>query len=173
MSYGMCIISCSKICTKSHSPQNLKQSTRVNFSQASLTFIFFPFYSRPLCTKIICTSCMSFAKTKKTFRKDGIKKIENNKNEKIYKNYKKSLKNQGGVKTAAGSDLSLVSGDYHEDGELAVMAMASISLKIRHVFGDTFLTENCIEHFLQQYYSSVFPPCLPSLLELGPSMYIH
>ena len=43
------------------------------------------------------------------------------------------------MKTAAGSDLSLGSGDYHEDGELAVMAMASFYVKIRHVFCFTFL----------------------------------
>ena len=41
----------------------------------------------------------------------------------------------GGVKTAAGSDFSLVSGAYHEDGAFAVMAMMTNQLKIRHVFG--------------------------------------
>ena len=45
------------------------------------------------------------------------------------------------MKTAAGSDLSLASGDYHEDGELAVMARALIYVKIRHVFCFTFLFE--------------------------------
>ena len=35
-------------------------------------------------------------------------------------------KNQGGVKPSAGSEMSLVSGDYHEDGETVVMEMASI-----------------------------------------------
>jgi hypothetical protein len=43
------------------------------------------------------------------------------------------------VKTVSGLKLSLVSGDYHEDGATVVMEMASIYVKIRHVFGDTFL----------------------------------
>ena len=46
---------------------------------------------------------------------------------------------QGGVKAVSGLKLSLVSGDYHEDGGSVVMEMASIVVKIRHVFGDTFL----------------------------------
>ena len=45
------------------------------------------------------------------------------------------------MKAAAGSDLSLVSGDYHEDGETVVMEMASIYVKIRHVFCFTCLAE--------------------------------
>jgi hypothetical protein len=53
-------------------------------------------------------------------------------------------KNQGGVKTAVGSELSLVSGTYHENFGSVVMEMASFSLKIRHVFGDTSLTERSI-----------------------------
>jgi hypothetical protein len=54
-------------------------------------------------------------------------------------------KNQGGgVKTAVGSELSLVSGTYHENFGSVVMEMASFSLKIRHVFGDTSLTERGI-----------------------------
>jgi hypothetical protein len=53
-------------------------------------------------------------------------------------------KNQGGVKTAVGSELSLVSGTYHENKVSVVMEMASFSLKIRHVFGDTLLTERSI-----------------------------
>jgi hypothetical protein len=40
---------------------------------------------------------------------------------------------QGGVKTAVGSELSLVSGTYHENKVSVVMEMASFSLKIRHV----------------------------------------
>jgi hypothetical protein len=43
-----------------------------------------------------------------------------------------------------GSELSLVSGNYHENKVSAVMEMASFSLKIRHVFGDTLLTERSI-----------------------------
>jgi hypothetical protein len=43
-----------------------------------------------------------------------------------------------------GSELSLVSGSYHENFGSVVMEMASFSLKIRHVFGDTSLTERSI-----------------------------
>ena len=53
-------------------------------------------------------------------------------------------KNQGGVKTAVGSELSLVSGNYYENKVSVVMEMASFSLKIRHVFSDTSLTERSI-----------------------------
>ena len=53
------------------------------------------------------------------------------------------------MKASAGSEMSLVSGKYHEDKVFAVMEMASICMKIRHVFGDTFLPENSVEHFLQ------------------------
>ena len=59
------------------------------------------------------------------------------------------IKNQGGVKASAGSEMSLVSGKYHEDKVFAVMEMASICMKIRHVFADTFLPGNSVEHFLQ------------------------
>jgi hypothetical protein len=48
------------------------------------------------------------------------------------------------VKTAVGSELSLVSGTYHENFGSVVIEMASFSLKIRHVFGDTSLTERSI-----------------------------
>jgi hypothetical protein len=48
------------------------------------------------------------------------------------------------VKTAVCSELSLVSGTYHENKVSVVMEMASFSLKIRHVFGDTLLTERSI-----------------------------
>ena len=53
------------------------------------------------------------------------------------------------MKTSAGSEMSLVSGKYHEDKVFAVMEMGSICMKIRHVFADTFLPENSVEHFLQ------------------------
>jgi hypothetical protein len=48
------------------------------------------------------------------------------------------------VKTAVGSELSLVSGTYHENKVSVVMEMASFSLKIRHFFGFTSLTERSI-----------------------------
>ena len=48
------------------------------------------------------------------------------------------------MKTAVGSELSLVNGTYHENFGSVVMEMASFSLKIRHVFGDTSLTERSI-----------------------------
>ena len=48
------------------------------------------------------------------------------------------------MKTAVGSELSLVSGTYHENKVSVVMEMASFSLKIRHVFSDTLLTERSI-----------------------------
>jgi hypothetical protein len=40
--------------------------------------------------------------------------------------------------------MSLVSGTYHENKVSVVMEMASFSLKIRHAFGDTLLTERSI-----------------------------
>jgi hypothetical protein len=48
------------------------------------------------------------------------------------------------VKTAVGSEMSLVSGTYHENFGSVVMEMASFCLKIRHVFGFTSLTERSI-----------------------------
>jgi hypothetical protein len=45
---------------------------------------------------------------------------------------------------AVGSELSLVSGAYHENRVSVVMEMASFCLKIRHVFGFTLLTERRI-----------------------------
>ena len=45
------------------------------------------------------------------------------------------------MKTALGSELSLVSGNYHEVFGPVAMEMASYGVKIRHVFGDTFLTD--------------------------------
>ena len=48
------------------------------------------------------------------------------------------------MKTAVGSELSLVSGNYHEYKVSVVMEMASFSLKIRHVFGFTTLTERSV-----------------------------
>ena len=47
--------------------------------------------------------------------------------------------------------MSLVSGKYHENKVFAVMEMASICMKIHHVFGGTFLPGNSVEHFLQLY----------------------
>jgi hypothetical protein len=43
----------------------------------------------------------------------------------------------GGVKTAVGSELSLVSGNYYENKVSVVMEMASFFIKIRLVFADT------------------------------------
>jgi hypothetical protein len=43
-----------------------------------------------------------------------------------------------------GSELSLVSGKYHEDFGSVVMEKASFSLKMRHVFGFTSMTERSI-----------------------------
>ena len=71
-----------------------------------------------------------------------LKLIQNNKNYIICKTFLQ--KPGGGVKTAVGSELSLVSGNYHEDFGSVVMEMASFSLKIRHVFGFTSLTERSI-----------------------------
>ena len=42
------------------------------------------------------------------------------------------------MRTAAGSEASPVNGNYHEHKEPVVMVMASIDVKIRHVFGFTF-----------------------------------
>jgi hypothetical protein len=50
----------------------------------------------------------------------------------------------GGGKTAVGPELSLVSGNYHENKVSVVMEMASICIIIRHVFGFTSLTERSI-----------------------------
>ena len=50
----------------------------------------------------------------------------------------------GWEKMAVGSELSLISGTYHDNFGSVVMEMASFSLKIRHVFGDTSLTERSI-----------------------------
>jgi hypothetical protein len=48
------------------------------------------------------------------------------------------------VKTAVGSELSLVSGNYYENKVSVVMELASFCLKIRHVFADTSMTEPSI-----------------------------
>ena len=61
------------------------------------------------------------------------------------------------MKTAAGSDLSLGSGDYHEDGELAVMAMASFYVQIRHVFCFTFLGYNSMTRITNTILSPSIP----------------
>ena len=46
------------------------------------------------------------------------------------------------MKAAVGSDLSLVSGNYYEDGETVVMDMASFYVKIRHDFWTLFCLKN-------------------------------
>ena len=48
------------------------------------------------------------------------------------------------MKTAVGSELSLVSGNNYENKVSVVMEMASLLIKIRHFFGDTLLTERSI-----------------------------
>ena len=53
-------------------------------------------------------------------------------------------KNQGCVKTAVVSELSLVSANYYENKVSVFLEMASFCLKIRHVFADTSLTERSI-----------------------------
>jgi hypothetical protein len=65
------------------------------------------------------------------------------------------------VKTTVGSELSLVSGSgtYHENKVSVVMEMASFSLKIRHVFGFTSLTERSI---------GAGPPVIIQLSGLSP-----
>ena len=73
------------------------------------------------------------------------------------KNNIKLYKNQGGVKAAVGSDSSLVSGEYHEDGETVVMDMASFYVKIRHVFWDTFLGYNSMTRITNTILSPSIP----------------
>jgi hypothetical protein len=68
-------------------------------------------------------------------------------------------KQGGGVKTAVDSELSLVSGNYHDNKVSVVMKMASFCLKIRHVFGDTLLTERRI---------GTGPPVIIQLSGKGP-----
>ena len=63
-------------------------------------------------------------------------------------------KNQGGEKPSAGSEMSLVSGNYHENKVIAVMAMASFYVKIRHVFGFTCLTEKRRYYFRQNLFKN-------------------
>jgi hypothetical protein len=48
------------------------------------------------------------------------------------------------VKTAVGSELSLVSGNNYENKVNVVLEMASFFIKIRHVFADTSLTKRII-----------------------------
>jgi hypothetical protein len=50
------------------------------------------------------------------------------------------------VKTVVGSELSLVNGNYHEVFGPVAMEMASYGVKIRHVFGDTFLGYAFMSH---------------------------
>ena len=59
------------------------------------------------------------------------KKVEN------IKNNKNLLQN---CQIYLGPEMSLVSVNYHEPAEPVVMVMASINVKIRHVFGDTPIT---------------------------------
>jgi hypothetical protein len=64
------------------------------------------------------------------------------------------------VKTAVGSELSLVSGTYHENKVSVVMEMASFCLKIRHVFGFTSLTERGIGAARSSsYYTAQWQDC--------------
>ena len=65
----------------------------------------------------------------------------------------------GCVKTAVGSELSLVGGNYYENKVSVVMEMASFCLKIRHVFSDTSMTELSI---------GAGPPVIIQLSGLGP-----
>ena len=62
------------------------------------------------------------------------------------------------MNTAAGSEMSQVSGNYHEHKEPVVMDMAtaSIDVKIRHVFGFTFLWQAA-------------PPVIVKLSGYGPA----
>ena len=92
-------------------------------------------------------------KGRKFISKTFLKRIQNNENYIICKNV---LQKPGGVKTAVGSELSLVSGNCYENKVSVVMEMASFCLKIRHVFADTSMTEPSIrEQVLQLLYSSV------------------
>jgi hypothetical protein len=52
----------------------------------------------------------------------------------LYIIFKTVLQKQGGVETAVGSELSLVSGTYHENKVSVVMEMASFSLKTSAMF---------------------------------------
>jgi hypothetical protein len=88
-------------------------------------------------TRTTCISLSKWSKVEHLYRKNVTVKTDSKQQE--------LCKNQGeGVKTAVGSELSLVSGTYHENFGSVVMEMASFSLKIRHVFGDTSLTERSI-----------------------------
>ncbi len=57
---------------------------------------------------------------------------------------------QGGEKTARLQQYYLVSGKSHEIGDLLRHNDVNLA-KIRHVFGDTFLTDEMREHDLQIY----------------------
>ena len=48
-----------------------------------------------------------------------------------------------------GSDLSLVSGRYHEKKKPNGVDLASFLARIRHVFADTFFSEAILEPSLQ------------------------
>ena len=62
---------------------------------------------------------------------------------------------QGGEKTARLQQYYLVSGKSHEIGDLLRHNDVNLA-KIRHVFGDTFLTDEMREHDLQ--YGKPFQP---------------
>jgi hypothetical protein len=84
---------------------------------------------------------VQIVKGRKFISKKFKKTIQNHENYIICKTF---FQKPGGVKTAVGSEMSLVSGTYHENFGSVVMEMASFCLKIRHVFGDTLLTERSI-----------------------------
>ena len=81
-----------------------------------------------------CKNCMPLIKLKNISKiQTTIDNDENSQN--TEKSINKTLQKPGGsVKAAVGSDLSLVAGDYHGYGETVVMEMASIYVRIRHVF---------------------------------------
>ena len=85
-----------------------------------------PHLSRLLCIKW-CARLASLRQSWKKSQKSKTK-IENDEKIKSQKHINKILQKPGGVN----------SGDYHEDGELVVMAMASIFVKI-HCFLRHFL----------------------------------
>jgi hypothetical protein len=51
----------------------------------------------------------------------------------------------GGGKIVAGSELSLVSGNYHEPEEPYGVILASAKAEIHHVFADTFFAEQVLQ----------------------------
>ena len=49
------------------------------------------------------------------------------------------------MKIVAGSELSLVSGNYHEPEEPYGVILASAKAEIHHVFADTFFAEQVLQ----------------------------